>query len=265
MGLLRQMIAETHKYGRADEWEELNLGVWGTQFCHSAQSSHSPHYAVWGTQFCHSAQSSHSPHYAVWGTQFCHNAQSSHSPHYAVWGTQFCHSAQSPLCNLCHSSITVAAMWVSRYASSHNSVRPLRLFSSVNIRKVCLMFVPCIIRRNRNNQHHALDCATPLFNIQAPTCFSSSLPSSGSFLDPSELLEIQIELVVCHIMYVYVTCVLECCGSICCASQLRWLPSCAGKHIKWNHRSKKLPDDGRLLLKYVGACILNKRVVQFSA
>jgi hypothetical protein len=29
--------------------------------------------------------------------------------------------------------------------------------------------------------------------------------------------------------------------------------------------SKKLPDDGRLLPKYVGACILNKGVVQFNA
>jgi hypothetical protein len=28
-------------------------------------------------------------------------------------------------------------------------------------------------------------------NIQAPTCFGSSLPSSGSFLDPCELLEMQ--------------------------------------------------------------------------
>jgi hypothetical protein len=58
------------------------------------------------------------------------------------------------------------------------------------------MFVPCIIRRSRNNQHYALIFTTPLFYILAPTCFSSSLPSSGSFLDPSELLEMQIEWVV---------------------------------------------------------------------
>jgi hypothetical protein len=44
-----------------------------------------------------------------------------------------------------------------------------------------------------NNQHYALICTTPLFYILAPTCFGSSLPSSGSFLDPSELLEIQIK------------------------------------------------------------------------
>jgi hypothetical protein len=55
------------------------------------------------------------------------------------------------------------------------------------------MFVLNIIRRSRNNQHYALICTTPLFYILAPTCFGSSLPSSGSFLDPSELLEIQIE------------------------------------------------------------------------
>src|SRR5215510_13976194 len=46
---------------------------------------------------------------------------------------------------------------------------------------------------------------TPLFSIQAPTCFGSSLPSSGSFLDPPELHEIQIEWVVYH-MCGYVTC-----------------------------------------------------------
>jgi hypothetical protein len=44
-----------------------------------------------------------------------------------------------------------------------------------------------------NNQHYDLKYITPLFNIQAPTCFGSSLPSSGSFLDPTELLEMQIK------------------------------------------------------------------------
>jgi hypothetical protein len=49
---------------------------------------------------------------------------------------------------------------------------------------------------NRNNQPHALICTNPLFYILAPACFASSLPSSGSYSDPSELLEIQIEWVV---------------------------------------------------------------------
>src|SRR5215475_13298792 len=66
------------------------------------------------------------------------------------------------------------------------------------------MFVPCIIIRSRNNQHYALLCTTSLFYILASTCFGSSLSSSGSFLDPSELLEIQIESVVYHIMCGYV-------------------------------------------------------------
>jgi hypothetical protein len=92
------------------------------------------------------------------------------------------------------------------------------------------MFVPCIIRRSRNNQHYALISTTPLFNILAPTCFGSSLPSSGNFLDVSELHEIQIEWVVCHIMCGYVACVPDCCGS---------------------GTSKKLTEDGRLLLKHV--------------
>jgi hypothetical protein len=63
-------------------------------------------------------------------------------------------------------------------------------------------------------------CTTPLFYILAPTCFGSSLPSSGSFLDRSEVLEIQIEWVVYHIMCGYVACVPDCRGSACCASQL---------------------------------------------
>jgi hypothetical protein len=58
------------------------------------------------------------------------------------------------------------------------------------------MFVSCIIRRSRNNQHHALGCTTPVFYILAATCFGSSLPSSGVFLGPPELLEIQIEWAV---------------------------------------------------------------------
>jgi hypothetical protein len=65
----------------------------------------------------------------------------------------------------------------------------------------------------QNNQHYALNCTTPLFNILAPTCFGSSLPSSGSFLDASELLEIQTEWVVYYIMCGYVVCVPDCCGS----------------------------------------------------
>jgi hypothetical protein len=49
---------------------------------------------------------------------------------------------------------------------------------------------------SRNNQRCALTCTTPLFYILAPTCFGIILPSSGSLLDPSELLEIQIDWVV---------------------------------------------------------------------
>jgi hypothetical protein len=54
-----------------------------------------------------------------------------------------------------------------------------------------LQFVPSIARRSINNQLYALDYITSLFNTQAPTCFGGSLPSSGSFLDPCELLEMQ--------------------------------------------------------------------------
>jgi hypothetical protein len=105
----------------------------------------------------------------------------------------------------------------------------------------------------------------------APTCFGSSLPSSWSFLDPSELLEIPIEWVVYHIMCGYVTSVLDCRDFVSCASQLS-----AYAHIIWytshsicissnSEGSKKLPDDGRLLPKHVGARTWNKGVVQIRA
>jgi hypothetical protein len=57
------------------------------------------------------------------------------------------------------------------------------------------------------------DCTNPIFYLLSPKCFGSSLPSSGNFLDPSELLEIQIEWVVYHIMCGYVACVPDCPGS----------------------------------------------------
>jgi hypothetical protein len=48
------------------------------------------------------------------------------------------------------------------------------------------VFAKIIISPNMN-----LYYITSLFNMQAPTCFGSSLLSSGSFLDPCELLEKQ--------------------------------------------------------------------------
>jgi hypothetical protein len=57
-------------------------------------------------------------------------------------------------------------------------------------------------------------CTTSLFYILAPIGFGSGLPSSGSYLDPSELPELQIEWVVYHIMCGYVACVPDCRGSL---------------------------------------------------
>jgi hypothetical protein len=114
------------------------------------------------------------------------------------------------------------------------------------------------LNSSRNDQHYALICTTPLFYILAPTCFSSSLPSSESFLDSSVLPEIQIEWVVYHTMCGYVACVPECCGST--------EPRHSGTHLirytthsicisSNSEGSKQLPDDGRLLAKHVGASI----------
>jgi hypothetical protein len=69
-----------------------------------------------------------------------------------------------------------------------------------------LIFVPCLLDLVEMT-NKCTDCTTPVFHILAPTCFGSSLPSLGSLLDPSELLQIQIEWVVYHIMCGYVVCV----------------------------------------------------------
>jgi succinate-acetate transporter protein len=58
------------------------------------------------------------------------------------------------------------------------------------------MFVPCIVRRGRNNQGYTQICATALFYMLAPTYFGSSLPSSGSFWIRLSYMKIQIDLVV---------------------------------------------------------------------
>jgi hypothetical protein len=108
------------------------------------------------------------------------------------------------------------------------------------------MFLPCIIRRSGNNQQYALIFTTPLFYILAPTCFGSSLSSSESFLDPSELLEIQNEWVVYQILCGYVACMPVCRGSACGTT------------------TNRLPDDDRLLPKHIGAGLWYKGVVQIS-
>jgi hypothetical protein len=105
-----------------------------------------------------------------------------------------------------------------------------------------------IIRRNKNNQHYALIYTTPLFYILAPTCFGSSLPSSGSFLGPPELLEMQIKWVVYHIMCGYVACVTDCHDT----TVHRPHNQLFDLHFKYvtQAETKKLPDDGRLLPKH---------------
>jgi hypothetical protein len=114
-----------------------------------------------------------------------------------------------------------------------------------------LTFVLCIIRCSINDQQYALICTTALFCITAPTCFGSSLPSSGSFSNPYELLEIQIEWVVYlkytrdNLSVIYFSYTNH---SICIPSN--------------SEGSKKLPDDDRLLPKNVAASMQNKGVVQ---
>jgi hypothetical protein len=53
-----------------------------------------------------------------------------------------------------------------------------------------------------NNQHNAQFFTTALFYMLAPTCFGSSLPSSGSFWICLSYVKVQIDMVVYHIMLV---------------------------------------------------------------
>jgi hypothetical protein len=120
------------------------------------------------------------------------------------------------------------------------------LFHLSNSAEDSLMLVPCIIRCSRNNQHYALNCTSPLFYILAPICFGSSLPSSGSFLDPSELLEIQIEWVGYHLICGYVACVLD--GSLAHRSRNHTLYDILGSTT---HRTTTLQHTGHVTTHYM--------------
>jgi hypothetical protein len=78
-----------------------------------------------------------------------------------------------------------------------NCVKVRALFSCLTVFVLFnLMFVPCIIRHSRNNQHYDQICTTALFYMLAPTSFSSSLSSSGSFWIRLSYMKIQIDLEV---------------------------------------------------------------------
>jgi hypothetical protein len=51
-------------------------------------------------------------------------------------------------------------------------------------------------RSSRNNQYNAQICTNALFYMLAPTCFGSSLPSSGSFWIRRSYVKIQIDMEV---------------------------------------------------------------------
>jgi hypothetical protein len=72
---------------------------------------------------------------------------------------------------------------------------------------ISLMFVPCIVWLSVIDQQYAPSSLTPLFYMQAPTHFSTHVPSSGSFSCPCELPESRNVYVVFHILWVLVACV----------------------------------------------------------
>jgi hypothetical protein len=100
-------------------------------------------------------------------------------------------------------------LWVYRWGN-------LRTVFRLHI--LCGAHIKAYLNTIRKSQQYSLICTIPLFYVLDPTCFAGSLPSSGSILGPFELLEIQIELVVYHIMCGYVTCLPDCRGSVCCIS-----------------------------------------------
>jgi hypothetical protein len=90
-------------------------------------------------------------------------------------------------------------------------------FKKVSKNKICVFIFSVTVFWNiQRVQQYALICTAALFHALAPTCFSSSLPSSGSLLDPPELLEIQNGRLIYHIMCGYVTCVLDCWSLLTC-------------------------------------------------
>jgi hypothetical protein len=96
-------------------------------------------------------------------------------------------------------------MWKWHFNLQTKPVMFLTCFHTLFIlwtRPLYLMFVPCIIRRSRNDQQYAHICTTALFYIPAPTCFGSSVPSSESFWIHLSYMKIQIGLVVYHITLV---------------------------------------------------------------
>jgi hypothetical protein len=72
------------------------------------------------------------------------------------------------------------------------------------------MFVPCIIKSSRKNQHNAQIFTTALFHMLPATCFGSSLPSSGSFWIRLSYVKIEIDMVVYHIIWLIGLCVGVC-------------------------------------------------------
>jgi hypothetical protein len=70
--------------------------------------------------------------------------------------------------------------------------------------RVRLIFVPCIIRRSRNNQHNSQVCSTALFHMLTPTYFGISLPSSGSYWIRLSYVKMQIDVVV-YLKYSFIT------------------------------------------------------------
>jgi hypothetical protein len=111
----------------------------------------------------------------------------------------------------------------------------------------CLMFVPCIIRHSKNNQH--MHWIVPLLYSMYRLPYVSAVVchhQEASWIHPSYL---KCRSNMWYIIYCMFMCYTT--YSICISSN--------------SEESKKLPDNGRPLPKHVGACILNKGVVQFSA
>jgi hypothetical protein len=84
-------------------------------------------------------------------------------------------------------------------------------FFSLCINLLCtkqkILIIIFSLLRSRNNQQNAQICTTDLFYMLAPTCFDSSLPSSGIFWTRLNYVKIQTDMVVYHIMWLSGPCV----------------------------------------------------------
>jgi hypothetical protein len=112
--------------------------------------------------------------------------------------------------SLCHYNLLGRSSQYDSLWHNNECCRKVNITSHVQNETTAVVILT-ILQQQQNlvemTKTQCTNCIAPSFCILDNTCFGSSLPSSGSFLDLSKLLEIQMEWVVYYIVNGYVTCV----------------------------------------------------------